>query len=151
MGIRIVNKRELPASPASPAPLPEWSIAVPVNLPELEPAEVWEVPSADPGDDFDDDENEANWRNIDPDVFAYLTSPRNYPEPCGWCGGRTRHSQPCIDLRLSWAPVMPWGQHKGKALPELPISYLHHLKTSKRGNAELQSYVIEEWNRRTTA
>lgn len=54
------------------------------------------IPETEAADDWD------WWQQVKPADYAYLTGPRNYPAHCVWCGGRTRHSAACNELRAEW-------------------------------------------------
>ncbi len=97
--------------------------------------------------DESDADNEFFWSQLSDEDREYLTSPRNYPPACAWCGGRTRHSPPCDELRLSWQPKMPVGKHRGKPLSDVPLSYLQWLRCSSI-DSELKESVLLEIERR---
>ena len=71
------------------------------------------------------------WDNLHDADREYLTTPRDYPTPCPWCGGRLIHTEACRELRASWWPVMPFGRHKGTPLPLVPRRYLQWLVRRK--------------------
>ena len=79
-------------------------------------------------------------RLIDVD-YRYLTSPRRYPAPCLWCGGRLAHNPLCDELRHAWQPVMPFGKHKGVPLPDVPRDYLVWAATGDRFDDELREAI----------
>lgn len=64
------------------------------------------------------------WQHILDEDRAYLLGPRDWPQPCPWCGGRLRHNPLCVELRASWEPSLPFGKHKGKRLGDVPRDYL---------------------------
>ena len=68
--------------------------------------------------------NDDYWSRMAPADYAYATGPRNWPEPCVWCGGRRAHGKLCKELRLSWLPTLPNGKHKGVPLAKVPRDYL---------------------------
>jgi hypothetical protein len=63
------------------------------------------------------------WSLLSPDQHAELTAPRKPKAPCFFCGGRSRHSQQCIDQRDEWL-VMPYGKHNDVPVRDVPLSYL---------------------------
>ena len=63
-----------------------------------------------------------HWSLIGEEDREYLTSPRNWPELCPWCGGRLRHNPACV--HWTWQPRLNFGKHKGKLLPDVPAGYL---------------------------
>ncbi len=69
------------------------------------------------------------WDHISDQDRDYLTGPRNYPLPCAFCGGRSRHSEPCKILHESWAPKMPWGKFKDLPVSKVPRKYLRWFST----------------------
>lgn len=76
------------------------------------------------------DENEPDWWGLVTDEdLNYLTSPRQQPAPCWFCGGRLRHSQACREQMESWLPTMPFGRHKGERIDTLPVEYCRFLVT----------------------
>ena len=48
-----------------------------------------------------------------------------HPEPCCWCGGRTRHNSTCVVFE--WDVRLPFGKWKGHRLSEVPDSYVKWL------------------------
>jgi hypothetical protein len=89
----------------------------------------------------DSEYNEFCWQNVEHDVYVYLTGPRNYPPPCAWCGGRLVHNPLCDELRASWQPTLPFGKHKGKSLPDVPVDYLEWLAATDDIDAGLQEVI----------
>ena len=78
-----------------------------------------------------DAENEFYWQQVKAEDQVYLLGPRNWPDPCVWCGGRLRHSSFCHDLQKSWESELTFGKHKGRRISDVPLDYLLWL----RGNA----------------
>ena len=77
------------------------------------------------------DANEWNWQHIDATDRDYLLGPRNWPDPCPWCGGRLVHSTACDDLRREWQPTLPFGRYKGLRISNVPVDYLQWLTRNK--------------------
>lgn len=108
---------------------PSW-LSNPVVSPETpaipdettpDEAETYFPDAADPAE-FD--ENEFFWEQIPDRDLVYLVAPRKYPDPCPWCGGRTKHNPTCDELRGSWEIAMPFGKWKGKPISQVPADYL---------------------------
>ena len=77
-----------------------------------------------------------DWPSISDEDLTHIFGPvedrhewnaKRYPGQCLFCSGRNTHSKPCIDLRRSWEPTLPWGKHKGKRVSEAPEDYLKWL------------------------
>ncbi len=60
---------------------------------------------------------------LDDDACKELSSPREFPVPCPWCGGRSLHNPDCIDLCDDWNEL-PFGKHKGENVRFLETPYL---------------------------
>ncbi len=95
-------------------------------------------------------EQEWMWTQMREDAAYYAQAPRNYPEPCPWCGVRLiDHTNACKELRKSWAPEMPWGKHKGQRLDTIPTDYLTHtLKRFTAISGELRQAIEHELSTR---
>jgi hypothetical protein len=71
------------------------------------------------------DDEEWDWfQHITEADLAYLTAPREYPEPCPWCGLRLSHTPACKQLHDEWSMPMPFGQYRGIPVRRVPKSYL---------------------------
>ena len=82
------------------------------------------------------------WQHITDEDREYLTTPRNWPDPCLWCGGRLRHNPMCVVL--TWEPVLAFGRHKGKRLSKVPKDYLLWLLAKSTNiNARLRTEIEE--------
>jgi hypothetical protein len=71
--------------------------------------------------------SDSCWSQVSVPDYRDLTTKRNYPPPCRWCGGRLVHNRLCDWLCQSWQPTLPFGKHKGKRLSDVPIDYLQWL------------------------
>jgi uncharacterized protein (DUF3820 family) len=75
-------------------------------------------------------ETHAKWdwfEHISEYDLAYLSGPRQYPDPCPWCGLRLSHTAACQQLHDEWSMLMPFGKHKGTLVRRVPVSYLKWL------------------------
>jgi hypothetical protein len=81
-----------------------------------------------------DDANEWYWLHLRDADRDYLLAPRDWPDPCPWCGGRLIHSPACNDLRREWVPAMPFGKHRGRRVDELPADYIDWLLAREVGS-----------------
>ena len=78
-------------------------------------------------EDVSEEENEFYWSQISEANRRYLLGPRNWPDPCVWCGGRLCHSEMCNVLHEHWAPRLEFGKHKGQRIKDVPTDYLQWL------------------------
>lgn len=99
------------------------------------------VDPTDPTTDCDEDENEFCWASITDADSQYLLAPRQAPEPCPWCGGRLTHHWVCRELQASWLKTMPFGEHKGKPIADVPRSYLQWVLDQSAGSPELRDQI----------
>ena len=142
---QIARSIELPGPPgpggpdAAFVPLPPWLHTAPVALPD---------------DDTDDHEaigvgvQYVNWWSLLTDADCdELTRPRGaQPGPCFFCGGRTTHSQMCIDQRRRWI-VLPHGKHKDKSIVDVPRDYLRwFLRKVRRAAPEVRDEICRVLN-----
>ena len=80
------------------------------------------------------DANEANWQAISDADRDYLLGPRDWPDPCLWCGGRLSHHAVCDELRREWVPIIPFGKHRDRRADELPADYIAWILTRDVGS-----------------
>ncbi len=114
----------------------------PAVVEEIEPKEsATDFPAVADPNGCTDAENEFCWSQLNDRDLVYLTAPRESPDPCPWCGGRTRHNPACDELRGSWEVVMPFGKWKGKPLSEVPDDYLHWLRNKLDLDPELRDAI----------
>jgi hypothetical protein len=76
--------------------------------------------------------------------LSVLTAWRELPQPCTWCGGRTRHNPKCVALRDDWAVTMPLGKFKGRPIRDIDAGYLRWVRSS---GMELEAEVRAEIER----
>jgi hypothetical protein len=107
----------------------------------LAPASTSAPTDLTPADDADDQANEWHWSHVSDDAYRYLTADRSFAAPCPWCGGRLKHNPLCDELRVSWAPTLPWGRHKGKPLSEVPRDYLCWIGRNRSLPADLRTAI----------
>ncbi len=111
------------------------------SIPEAansEPSGGLSAPPEIPGDALADG-NERNWANLDEQDRDYLTAPRRYPEPCAWCGGRTRHNPMCFALHC-W-PTLDFGRFRGKAISDVRVDYLQWVLAARAGSGDLRNSI----------
>lgn len=94
--------------------------------------------------ELDDAANEWHWRHLRDADRDYLLGPRDWPDPCPWCGGRLVHSAACDELRRQWVPVMPFGKHRGRRVDELPTDYLDWLLAREVGSRAFRE-ELRKW------
>lgn len=92
--------------------------------------------------------NEVYWTLVDEADREYLLAPRDWPDACAWCGGRMNHSTTCDSLRNSWAPILPFGKHRGRRVDEVPADYLAWV-FNRRAGGELFSKELRRWRDNT--
>ena len=80
------------------------------------------------------DYNEWCWQAISDADRDYLLGPRNWPDPCPWCGGRMVHGAACNELRREWVPILPFGKHRGRRADDLPADYIDWILTREVGS-----------------
>lgn len=57
--------------------------------------------------------------------LKHLTGPRNYPEPCVWCGGRLTHAELCVTKTDAFLPKLGFGKkYKKTPVRDVPPDYL---------------------------
>ena len=88
---------------------------------------------------------EDDWPEIQAEDFAYLCGPRDWPDPCPWCGGRLLHNSQCVTH--DWKPVLPFGKHKGKKVCVVSVDYLRWLLANcNKLNPELRDAIESRVN-----
>ncbi len=141
LGLQYVGSR-----PSADQWAPDWlaespvTAAVEVEILEPEASQAGGIPEFESPAVADGD-NEFFWANISPRDFAYLTAPLAIIPACPWCGGRTKHTTICDELRTSFEPVVPWGKHKGKSLSQVPVDYLEWLVWREGITSELRDAI----------
>lgn len=88
--------------------------------------------------------NEANWQAISDADRDYLLGPRDWPDPCPWCGGRLVHSETCRELRRQWSPVIPFGKHRGRRADELHRDYIDWILAKGIGDKDFRD-ELRRW------
>ena len=90
------------------------------------------------GRDVSQAANEEYWSLVRQRDRNYLLSPRDWPTPCPWCGGRLIHSSTCDDLQIAWTPVIPFGKHRGQRASKVPATYITWILNSKAGDEKFR-------------
>jgi hypothetical protein len=107
---------------------PPWSDDALIDPDDcIETPAGWFIP--DCSHDVTPEANEFFWDVISPACRAHLLSPRNYPEPCVWCGGRLRHAAMCEEMHRD-RTRLTFGKHRGKRIEDVPEDYLKWLRGS---------------------
>jgi uncharacterized protein (DUF3820 family) len=90
------------------------------------------------------------WNHVTAEDYAYCrTAPRQYREPCLWCGLRTTHTLACELQRDLLAMEMPFGKHKGKPVRRVPRDYLRWLRQQAlSGELSVKAELLEEIEQR---
>ncbi len=97
--------------------------------------------------DLAEDESDNYWNQISKEDQQYLVGPKNWPNPCPWCGGRLQHSSDCVQMQAPWAPTMPFGKYKGKSVGEVPVSYLNWVTRKQAGDDAFRK-ELKLWQKR---
>ncbi|TWU27543.1 putative quorum-sensing-regulated virulence factor [Bythopirellula polymerisocia] len=133
----VAETPETPEIPEENEPIePETAYAG-----QVDPAKLESFPRFP--EEYDAD-NEFYWSQLSDHDREYLQWHREYPPPCAWCGGRTRHSPLCDELRALWQLSLPFGKFKGMAVSAVPMDYLIWLtENSDSLDCELRDAIQE--------
>lgn len=87
-----------------------------------------DVVVSDSNNDEDLEVVDIDWfKHIDDRDRRQLLGPREYPNPCRYCGCRSRHWSRCPTRFDDELTTVAQGQFRGRRLDDCPTSFLHQL------------------------